>query len=92
MSSDKRLLTIEEAAKELRISRQSLYNLVNNKQLQVVKIGKRTFIDNQDLEKFIQDQKTYAPLEELPVHRMRRSKNSLEESSVPSKKRSRKKP
>jgi excisionase family DNA binding protein len=92
MASDKRLLTIEEAAKELRISRQSLYNLVNNKQLQVVKIGKRTFIDNQDLEQFIQDQKTSAPLEELPVHRIRRSKKPLEESSVPSKKRIRKKP
>jgi excisionase family DNA binding protein len=40
-ASPERLLTIEEAADWLRVSRWSVYNLIRAKQLRTVKIGRR---------------------------------------------------
>jgi excisionase family DNA binding protein len=36
-----RLLTVQEAAEQLRISRWSVYNLIRAKQLRTIKIGRR---------------------------------------------------
>jgi excisionase family DNA binding protein len=38
------LLTVQEAADRLRISRWSLYNLIRAKQLRTVKIGRRRLV------------------------------------------------
>jgi excisionase family DNA binding protein len=58
MDEGHRFLTVEEAAKELRISRATLYILMRNKKLRVAKIGGRTYIDRKDLEDFIEKSKT----------------------------------
>lgn len=39
-----RLLTVEEAADQLRISRWSVYNLIRGNQLRTVKIGRRRLV------------------------------------------------
>jgi excisionase family DNA binding protein len=39
-----RLLTVEEAADQLRISRWSVYNLIRSNQLRTVKIGRRRLV------------------------------------------------
>jgi excisionase family DNA binding protein len=43
-ASPERLLTIEEAADWLRVSRWSVYNLIRAKQLRTVKIGRRRLV------------------------------------------------
>jgi len=57
MKEAPRLLTINETAETLRISRQTLYRLINNNSIRVTKIGGRTLIDRQDLEDFIEKSK-----------------------------------
>jgi excisionase family DNA binding protein len=57
-SDHHRFLTVEEAAKELRISRAALYTLMKNKKIRVAKIGGRTYIDRKDLEDFIERSKS----------------------------------
>ena len=39
-----RLLTVQEAAEQLRISRWSVYNLIRANQLRTIKIGRRRLI------------------------------------------------
>ncbi len=60
MEEAHRLLTIDEAGRALRISRQSLYRLIADKKITVTKIGGRTFIDRQDLEDYIERSKVKA--------------------------------
>lgn len=52
-----RLLTIDETAKELRISRPTLYRHIKDKLIRVTRIGGRTLIDRKDLEEFIERSK-----------------------------------
>jgi excisionase family DNA binding protein len=58
MEEAPRLLTVDEAAKMLRISRGSLYTLMKNKKIRVTKIGGRTLIDRKDIDDFIEKSKT----------------------------------
>jgi excisionase family DNA binding protein len=48
------LLTIEEARSILRISRWSLYQLINRRRLRTVTIGQRRLIAAEDLRAFIE--------------------------------------
>ncbi len=58
MGEEERFLTVEEAAKELRISRAALYTLMKNKKIRVARFGGRTYIERKDLEDFIEKSKT----------------------------------
>lgn len=49
------LLTIEEARTVLRLSRWSLYKLINERRLKTIKIGQRRLIPADDLHRFIDD-------------------------------------
>lgn len=55
-----RLLTIKEAATALRLSRSTIYQLIGNKQLEVVKIGRSTRVPasriDEAVERFRQNQ------------------------------------
>jgi len=55
------LLTVEEAARYLRISRPMVYRLLQTKQLRPVKIGSRTLFDKKDLDRFIEESKEERP-------------------------------
>ncbi len=57
MKEIQRFLTVDEAAEILRISRQTLYRHLKNKDVRVTKIGGRTLIDRKDLEDFIEGSK-----------------------------------
>ena len=50
-----RLMTIDEARDRLRISRWSIYRLINDRQLKTITIGNRRLIAPQDLHEFLQD-------------------------------------
>ncbi len=54
---ERRLLTVKEACDYLRISKVSLYKLINQGKLKPVKIGKRTLIDKADLDRLIEESK-----------------------------------
>jgi excisionase family DNA binding protein len=54
------LLTVNEALKVLRISRQSLYKLISEKKITVTKIGGRTLIDMKDIEEYVERSKIKA--------------------------------
>ena len=58
MEETPRLLTIEETAKLLRISKATLHRLMADKQITPVRIGGRTLFDKKDLESFIEKSKT----------------------------------
>lgn len=58
MEEVSRLLTVDEAAKMLRISRASLYTLMKNKKIRVTRIGGRTLFDRKDIDDFIEKSKT----------------------------------
>jgi len=49
-----KLLTIEEACKYLRISRPTLHNKMNNKSINYIKINRRTFIKQSELDDFLE--------------------------------------
>lgn len=51
------LLTIPEAAEQLRISRWTIYQLIRNKELQTLTIASRRFVASDDIEKFINERK-----------------------------------
>lgn len=51
------LLTVEEAARYLRISRPMMYRLLQQKRIRPVKIGTRTLLDKKDLDRFIEESK-----------------------------------
>ncbi|MCX4699003.1 helix-turn-helix domain-containing protein [Streptomyces sp. NBC_01373] len=50
---DTLLLTVREAYMRLRISKWKLYDLLRSKQLEMVKIGRRTLIPLRSVEEFI---------------------------------------
>jgi len=55
MSSLPGMLTVPQAAQELQVSRYTVYRLINNRELQAVKVGPRsTRINREDLEKFVE--------------------------------------
>ncbi len=54
------LLTVNEALKVLRISRQSLYKLIADKKITVTKIGGRTLLDMKDIEEYVERSKIKA--------------------------------
>ena len=53
-----RLMTIDEARDKLRISRWSIYRLINGRQLKTITIGSRRLIAPQDLDEFMQKLRT----------------------------------
>ena len=50
-----RLLTVPEAAKLLKMERQSIYNMQSLGKLKQCKIGKKTFCDRQEIETILRD-------------------------------------
>ena len=55
------LLTVNEAAGYLRISRPMLYRVLRGKRLRRLKIRGRTLFDKKDLDRFIEDSKDKEP-------------------------------
>lgn len=53
-----RLMTIDEARDKLRISRWSIYRLINDRQLKTITIRSRRLIAPQDLDEFLQKLRT----------------------------------
>ena len=49
------LLTLNEAAQVLRISRRTMYQLINKNRLKTVRINERRLVTTQDLRQFIED-------------------------------------
>ena len=52
-----RLLTVSEAANELRISNWLVYELIRTKQLKTLTIATRRLVDSDDITKFINERK-----------------------------------
>lgn len=52
-TADQRLLTVSEACARLRISRWSFYRLIHQRQLNTVTIGRRRFVPNAELHRFV---------------------------------------
>ena len=52
---DKRLMTIDEVAVRLHVSKWMVYTQINNRQLKTVKIGSRRLITPEDLAEYTQD-------------------------------------
>ncbi|MGW4366302.1 helix-turn-helix domain-containing protein [Nocardia takedensis] len=55
LGSSTALLTIPEACSRLRLSRWSLYQLINNRELATVKIGRRRFVPATEAQRFLDD-------------------------------------
>ncbi len=53
-----RLMTIDEARDKLRISRWSIYRLINDRRLKTIQIGSRRLIAPKDLDDFMQKLRT----------------------------------
>ncbi|MBP2322675.1 excisionase family DNA binding protein [Kibdelosporangium banguiense] len=49
------LLTIDEAREKLRISRWSLYRLIQQRQIASIRIGRRRLVPNVAIDKFIKE-------------------------------------
>ncbi|WP_040694421.1 helix-turn-helix domain-containing protein [Nocardia vinacea] len=49
------LLTIPEACARLRLSRWGLYQLINNRELATVKIGRRRFVPLTEVQRFVDE-------------------------------------
>ncbi|MEU3251069.1 helix-turn-helix domain-containing protein [Streptomyces sp. NPDC006997] len=47
------LLTVREAYTQLRISKSKLYDLIHKKQIEVIKVGRRTLIPLRSIEAFV---------------------------------------
>lgn len=56
-----KLLTVSEAALELRISRWTLYQLIRSEQLKTLTIASRRLIASDDLANFIEERKESEP-------------------------------
>jgi excisionase family DNA binding protein len=52
------LMSVNDTLNYLKISRPTLYVLINKGKIGTVKIGKRTLFDPEDVKKFIERQKT----------------------------------
>ncbi|MCS6319923.1 MAG: helix-turn-helix domain-containing protein [Nitrospira sp.] len=61
MSVPKRLLTVEEAAVYLGLSKLTVYDWISQRKIQHVKVGRLVKFDQQTLDKWI-DQHTVKPL------------------------------
>jgi excisionase family DNA binding protein len=55
--TNRRLLSIEQAATYLCLSERELYNMLANKELVAVKHGRRTMLDVRDLDQWIESNK-----------------------------------
>jgi excisionase family DNA binding protein len=55
--TNRRLLSVEQAATYLCLSKRELYNMVANKALVAVKHGRRTMVDIRDLDRWISQNK-----------------------------------
>jgi len=55
--AEERLLTVKEALKYLKVGRTTLYKLIKEGKIKPVKIGKRTLIDKNDLDRLIEESK-----------------------------------
>ncbi len=51
------MLTVKEATQYLKISKVTLYKLIKEGKIKPVKIGKRTLIDKNDLDRLIEESK-----------------------------------
>ena len=58
-TSTKNFLTAEEVAKELQLNTLTVYGYIKRKKLLAIKIGRNYRIAKEDLEKFIESNKTY---------------------------------
>ena len=50
-----RLLSVTEAMQALGIGRSSLYSLIAENKIRIVKIGRRTLISDQEITRFVND-------------------------------------
>jgi excisionase family DNA binding protein len=57
-TADRRLLTVVEAATELRVSRSTVYTLIRGGKLRTVKMGRATRIATEDLEACVQQMRS----------------------------------
>ncbi len=51
-------MSVNDTLNYLKISRPTLYVLINKGKIRTVKIGKRTLFDPEDVKKFVEGQKT----------------------------------
>jgi len=58
-TSTKNFLTAEEIAKELQLNVLTVYGYIKNKKLLAIRIGRNYRIAKEDLDKFIESNKTY---------------------------------
>ncbi|WP_442792361.1 helix-turn-helix domain-containing protein [Amycolatopsis sp. NBC_01307] len=56
------LLTVDEACRALRVSRWSLYRLIDSRRLSTIKIGARRLVPREELQRFIRDEQSGASL------------------------------
>jgi len=52
--TNRRVLSAEEAAIYIGLSRREVYNMIANKQLRTIKHGKRTMLDIRDLDEWVE--------------------------------------
>ena len=60
-SSDPLLLTIEQAARRLSISRSMLYRLIQHSSLKVIRLGRAARISASSLEQWVREQELKQP-------------------------------
>ena len=61
-NSTKNFLTAEEVAKDLQLNVLTVYGYIKNKKLLAIRIGRNYRIAKEDLDKFIESNKTYQAL------------------------------
>jgi excisionase family DNA binding protein len=54
------LLTVDEAAEQLRISRWTIYKLIRSRELKTLTIASRRFVTAEDMERFINQRRELA--------------------------------
>jgi len=54
------LLTVDEAAEQLRISRWTIYKLIRSEELKTLTIASRRFVTSEDVERFINQRRELA--------------------------------
>lgn len=52
------LLTVREAYEELRVSRRKLFQMIRDGELRVVRLGRRTFIERDELRALVERNRT----------------------------------
>lgn len=58
MSTTSDLLTLREAHEKLRVSPMTLYRLMARGELATIKIGRRTFVETEELRRFVDRRRT----------------------------------